>query len=307
MLYEGPGELVEVFDGPNYGRLWDDRYPLAIVAHTTETKGLPDYDGGDSAPQVTIDSASQVVWQHQPLDRRGGALRGSTRVYNDTGVRAVMNEKAVHLEIIGYSDKNTVDKYGGGRRWVGDFTEAEYQFIAAVVHYLKDLHGIGDTIHARPAGESWTAGLSSPYRLGAKEWEQLAGFTAHGGIFGQTHWDTGVLDLNRIWTPTTNQGEEEDMRTADIVGRLRPADVRALCHAKTIGDRYVINPRTSNRDAETDYWTKLLATPESADWDGFIDEVRVAGLINSVAMPTGGSAGQLGAFQISLSGKGIPI
>ncbi|HEX7099651.1 MAG TPA: hypothetical protein VF377_10450 [Acidimicrobiia bacterium] len=225
MLYDGPGDLVKIFDGPNYGPLWFDRYPIAIVAHTTETKGLPDYGGGASAPQITIDPAERIVFQHQPLDHRGGALRGTRRVYADTGVYAVMNEKAVQVEIIGYSDKQTVVKYGDGRRWVGDFTAADYEFIAAVVHYLKGLFDIGDDIHARPSGRSWAAGISSPYRMGAEAWEQFGGFTAHGGIFGQTHFDTGVLDLHRIWRGDDLMTPEEKValaKVAELMGQDQP-------------------------------------------------------------------------------------
>src|SRR5690606_20571933 len=175
MLYDGPGELVPVFDGPNYGPLWADRYPLAIVLHTTETAGVPRYGGGSSAPHLTVDTARRRVFQHQPLNRRAGSLRGSNQVFKDTGVRAVMNEKAVQVEIIGYSDKAVVDAYGGGRRWVGDFGDEEYAFLAEVVHYLRDLFGIGDALHALPAADSWKAGISSPYRLSAEAWEQLDG------------------------------------------------------------------------------------------------------------------------------------
>src|SRR5690606_17012236 len=156
-------------------------------------------DGGAIAPQITIDSAKQVVWQHQPLDHRGGSLRGTRRVHRDTGGHAVMHEKAVQVEIIGYSDRNAVLRHKGGRRWVGDFADADYEFIAAVLAYLKDLFGVGDGLHARPPGHSWAYGIKSPYRLGAREWEQFSGLTAHGGVFGQNHWDTGGLDLNRIW------------------------------------------------------------------------------------------------------------
>lgn len=106
--------------------------------------------------------------------------------------------------------------------------------------------------------------------------------------------------------PSQIPDEEEEMTTADIVKRLRPADVKAICEAKTIGDRYVINPRTSNRESETRFWVELLPTPDDAQWEGFIEEVKVAGLVNSIATPTG-SAGPLGVYQIALTGKATPI
>lgn len=257
MIYDGPGELVKLFDGPDYGPLWFDKYPIAIVVHTTETLGRPGYNGGSSAPQVTIDPAKQVVYQHQPLDRRGGALRGTKRVHTDTGVWSVMNEKAFHIEIIGYSDKAVVAKYGGGRRWVGDFDDSDYAFIADVTHYIKDLFGIGDALHALPAGDSWKAGISSPYRLSAHDWEQLDGMTAHGGIFGQTHWDTGVLDLNRLWTPRPID-KEEDMwdwitideslvRHAWAMGWLKPKTQKTLDYFLGLLPE-LQDPRSTNAD-----------------------------------------------------------
>lgn len=201
MLYRGPGKVSRPMNGRDYGALWADRFPLAIVLHTTETAVMPGYNGGAYAPHITINVKTREVTQHVRLDRRTGTLRGSSQVLKDTGVRTVINEKAVQAEIIGYSDRAVVYQYGGNRVWVGDFTDDDYNFLAEVVAYLKEVHGIGDDIHARPSGSSWSYGINSPHRLGAREWEALNGITAHGGVFGQTHWDTGVLDLHRIWTP----------------------------------------------------------------------------------------------------------
>jgi hypothetical protein len=201
VIYDGPGDtILRPLNGINYGPLWTDRYPLKLVLHTTETVGLPGYNNGAHAPHITIDTLARKVWQHVLLDARCGALRGSTAVFNDTGVRTVMNEVAVQVEIIGYSDRNTVINFGGNRRWVGDFQDYDYEFIAEVVAYLKRVCGIGDGLHAMPAGQSWSYGINSRHRMAAPEpWESFAGMTAHGGVFGQRHWDTGVLDLPRIW------------------------------------------------------------------------------------------------------------
>lgn len=294
MLYDGPGELVPVFDGPNYGPLWADRYPLAIVLHTTETAGVPGYGGGSSAPHLTVDTARRRVFQHQPLNRRAGSLRGSNQVFKDTGVRVVMNEKAVQVEIIGYSDRAVVQRYGRGRRWVGDFTDEEYAFLAEVVHYLKGLFGIGDALHARPAGDSWKAGISSPYRLSAHEWEQLDGMTAHGGVFGQTHWDTGVLDLHRIWTP--NQGDdmipqlttglrEEDIIRHHELGIVGPQKGQSTQDSIATWVGRLANP---NDPAWNRYWAVLLAYPAEAAARG--------------AAPTGSG----GEYRITLEGKARP-
>lgn len=254
MLYDGPGDLVKVFDCPDYGPLWSDRFPIALVAHTTETKGKPDYNGGSWAPQVTFDPFRFVCYQHQYLDRRSGALRGTKKVHDDTGVWTVMNEKAVQAEIIGYSDRAQVERYKDGRVWVGDFGDEQYRFLAEAFAWLQSALGIGDALHARPSGQSWAYGVNSPHRLGATDWEQFSGLTAHGGVFGQIHWDTGVLDLNRIWTP--NQGDdmwnwitidESLVRHAWAMGWLQPKTQKTLDYFLGLVPE-LRDPRSANPD-----------------------------------------------------------
>lgn len=294
MIYDGPGDLVKVFDCPDYGPLWSDRYPIALVAHTTETKGKPDYNGGSWAPQVTLDPFRFVCYQHQYLDRRSGALRGTKKVHDDTGVWTVMNEKAVQAEIIGYSDRAQVERYKDGRVWVGDFGDEQYRFLAEAFAWLQSALGIGDALHARPSGQSWAYGVNSPHRLGATDWEQFSGLTAHGGVFGQIHWDTGVLDLHRIWTP--NQGDDmipqltTGLREKDIIrhhelGIVGPQKGQSKQDSIATWVGRLANP---NDPAWNRYWAVLLAYPAEAAARG--------------VAPTGAG----GPYKISLTGSAVP-
>lgn len=308
MLYDGPGDLVKVFDCPDYGPLWSDRYPIALVAHTTETKGKPDYNGGSWAPQVTLDPFRFVCYQHQYLDRRSGALRGTKKVHDDTGVWTVMNEKAVQAEIIGYSDRAQVERYKDGRVWVGDFGDEQYRFLAEAFAWLQSALGIGDALHARPSGQSWAYGVNSPHRLGATDWEQFSGLTAHGGVFGQIHWDTGVLDLHRLWNP--DQGEHI-MRTKEFVyGLKQGVEIDEAAGRRTrlhrMFDAGLIGPNTKQA---YDYWRGMLADfdfnkPLDPAFYNLVNAAEVEAWISATKKPVASTS--VGEYSITLHGTATP-
>lgn len=217
MRYAGPGTIIDK-PGADYGPLWTNRYPIAIVLHTTETEGLPSYSSDDDPdmeynPKLTIDTRRKIVYVHTDLDRRDGALRGTRRVFDDTGVWTVMNEKAINIEIIAYSDARIAGQRPDRRLAVRDLTDDDYEFLAQVVAWVKKAMNIGDDITPQPAGyPGWRYGLDSPVRGTHEQWEQLDGLTAHGWVFGQSHWDTDGMDLVRIWT------RAKEINGMDIIG-----------------------------------------------------------------------------------------
>lgn len=224
MRYEGPGEIIDD-PGRNYGPLWEDE-AWAVVMHTTETPGLPGYREKTITPNITIDPKRRRVYRHVDLNSRCGALRGSNTVYKDTGVRVPMNEKAISIEVICYSDKRIADQ-SASRTWVGDLTDEDLEFIAQVVAWVvKKVGRIGRNVTPQPVG-GWRYGLDSKWRGSAKEWDEFSGITAHGWVFGQIHWDTGVLDLVRLNTRVWEiiDGEEdmtpEQAETLEFFGALK--------------------------------------------------------------------------------------
>jgi hypothetical protein len=281
MNYEGPGDsILRPMNGRDYGPLWADRYPLKLILHTTETATLPGYNNGSYAPHITIDTLARKVWQHVPLDRRCGALRGSIAVYNDTGVRTVMNEVCVQVEIIGYSDRNIVLTYGGNRRWVGDFGDADYEFIGRVVAYLRQVCAIGDGLHAMPAGEAWRYGINSRFRMPAPEpWESFAGMTAHGGVFGQRHWDTGVLNLWRIHDLRSTRSTSHPFTTIRRIGNLRGGILHmdAVKHSpcNTQADDIRALSRALLFQGDPEYWWAWLNPPDHPEWQRFWTAVYI--------------------------------
>ena len=168
-----------------YGTLPDHGYSnVALVLHTTETAGMPGFRDGDVAPHyVYAPQTREWTRLAEYEDGYVGTLKGHT-----TGGHG--NCKAFQVEIIGYSNSSYSP-------WVGDFTTENYQDLADFVRWARDRYGIEDAVVPEPLG-GWLYGVNSPYRLTDQEWADFSGLTAHGGVPRNTHWDTGVLNLELI-------------------------------------------------------------------------------------------------------------
>ena len=174
---------------------------VALVYHTTETRGVPGYSEGKVAPHYTYNPRDgHRWWFHAELDRRVGTMRGSS----STGIYA--NEKAVQVELICYSDRNVASSVDG--LWVGDFGDAEYQQLGAFYEWLmlEGTHAIAAVVTPTPAG-GWKYGAGSGLRLSESEWLAFQGLTCHGAVPGQSHWDCGVMSLERVLEEATPMNE----------------------------------------------------------------------------------------------------
>jgi len=173
----------------------------ALVLHTTETAGMPGFNDGKTGPHQTYSLATRkwVTWAEFE-DGRVGTLKGHATNH--------ANDKAYQVEIIGYSDPNH-------RPWIGDATDDNYRDLAAFYKWARDRYGIGLDVTPTPKG-GWLYGASSPFRMTTSETMRFSGITAHGAIAGNSHWDTGVLDLQRIHDLSLQ--EEPDMPTTFTIG-----------------------------------------------------------------------------------------
>ena len=238
---------------------------LALVYHTTETSGIPGFSDGDVAPHYLYMPADRSWWWFGAnLNQRVGTMKGS----GSTGVYA--NEKAVQLEIVCYSDKSIADQ-SASRLWVGDFTEEHYQDLADFYRWIRGEVPIGEEVTSTPPG-GWQYGSGSIYRLSTSAWYDFSGLTAHGCVPGQSHWDTGVLDLDLIFDLSMAGDDEEDevARTLEQwVVVLRSADIQRAADAGII------------KQSEVTYWQGLLLKPEgnadevAAEWINYRDAVEV--------------------------------
>jgi N-acetylmuramoyl-L-alanine amidase len=215
-------------DGHEWGPLPDrGMTTLGLVYHTTETTGRPSYTNdpkvpGGVSPHLTIDARTGQIWQHASLARRVGAMKG----FSETGIPA--NDKSFQIEWICYSDKDIADG-SSSRLWVGHWTDEMYELAAEVMAWFVVHAGIVLEVHAPPLGKSWLSGSTSSLRMGRDDWFGFRGLTAHGGVPGQTHWDTGVMDLRRIRDEAAEMidATAADFDATDDVAMPRVTDVGA--------------------------------------------------------------------------------
>lgn len=171
-----------------YGPLPTHGQTPCIVLHTTETRGMPSFGGGDTAPHYVYDPANRrwYVWAEYEAGYVGTMKGHNTGGHSNCG--------AYQVEIIAYSDGAAA---GSSGLWVGDFTEAHYADLASFVAWARDRYGFSGAVTPTPAG-GWRYGTSSPHRLTDAAWAAFDGLTCHGAAPRNTHWDTGVLDLELI-------------------------------------------------------------------------------------------------------------
>jgi hypothetical protein len=170
---------------------------VALVLHTTETVGMPSFQGGDTAPHFTYDPRDGSWQQWADLDRYVGTMKG-----HSSGGHA--NCKAIQVEILAYSDRNACPANG---TWVGDFADRHYAALADLYAWLIGQAWVGVDLTPTPDG-GWRYGAGSGLRLTEGQWAAFSGLTAHGAVPLNSHWDTGVLDLEYVWLLAT---EDEAM------------------------------------------------------------------------------------------------
>ncbi len=246
-----------------YGSLPALGLPLALVYHTTETATWPSYRGGLVAPHYSYKPVTREWrWHGAPLDKRVGTMR-SSRV-----TRTPANEKAVQVEIVAYSDAN-IAANNPSRVWVGDFLDHNYSDLAAFASWCHAETGIALAATPVPSG-GWRYGSNSPYRLDRVVWLAFDGITAHGAVTGQSHWDTGVLELERIAAlaqgttpppPPPTMGDddmtrEDQMSTPEWVKNLSPDTVTAMFDSGI-------------HEGDADYWVAMLVNPTNPAWEKF--------------------------------------
>ncbi len=250
-----------------YGDLPAFDLPLALVYHTTETVNWAGFRFGLTAPHYSYKPLTREWrWHGASLDKRVGTMR-SSRV-----TRTPANEKAVQVEIVAYSDANVAAR-NPKRVWVGDFVDHNYQDLALFTEWCHAETGIALAATPVPPG-GWRYGSKSPYRLDRDVWLAFGGITAHGAVPGQSHWDTGVLDLERIATaaqdyahnyvpppPPPIMGDddmtrEDQMTTPEWVGNLSPDTIEAMFDSGIHG-------------GSVDYWVNMLVNPTNPEWEKF--------------------------------------
>lgn len=159
--------------------------PFKVVLHTTETRGVPSYDGGMSAPHLTYNPKTRVWVQHTELTTAARALR------NAAGGAETNRDSALQVEIICYSDRFVADRVLG--LWVGDLSSAALGDIRDFI----DWTGVPLVWPGRQA-RNYAEANAPGFRLSQAVWGGYAGVVGHQHVPENTHWDPGMLDWETL-------------------------------------------------------------------------------------------------------------
>jgi hypothetical protein len=237
-----------------------------VVIHTTETRTLPGYRKGATAPHLTYAPASRKWWQHTDLDVAARALRNL-----DGGIQT-NRDGAWQVEVICYSNKTIADQVGG--LWVGSLLPHAYADLAAFCTWA----GVPATWPGRAAG-SYAAANAPGFRLTPAEWDAFAGVCGHQHVPENDHWDPGAFDWAQLMAAMGGQEGDGPVWTRD----LDEAGWRALARAGIAA---------GGEAAVVDYWVvkgaqRTLAEHQAAS--ASMLPLMLARLARQVDDPEGGS------------------
>jgi hypothetical protein len=111
----------------------DTSVPAKLVWHTTETAGLPKYNG--SAPHITFDVKTGRIYQHMPITRTALALKHPPVVETNRA-------NAIQVELIGYSDERLANSINRPDLAVKNWTAADYKRIASLARWIEKNAGV---------------------------------------------------------------------------------------------------------------------------------------------------------------------
>ena len=178
--------------------------PFKFVLHTTETRGIPGYNNGRSAPHVTYVPRTRKFVQHTSMHTAARALR------NESGGTQTNRDSVIQLEIVCYSQKSVADQFDTGI-WVGDLTPEHLDDILTFMHYAAEQFQIPWQWPGKQAF-SYAQANAKGFRMTGDEFDNSGGFLAHQHVPENTHWDTGALD----WAYLMSHSPEEAMNALKI-------------------------------------------------------------------------------------------
>lgn len=260
--------------------------PWKCVLHTTESKGLPGYNSGKSAPHITINPVSRSIWQHTEFTVGAAALK------NAYGGPQTNKDQAIQIEIIAYSNRALASDVGGV--WIGDLTHDQLDWLRGILKWLAAEFGIKWKWRGKQAfsyGEANAPG----FRFTAQEWDDWDGFCAHHDVpEGNLHWDTGALNWAYLMDGAETVGDDE----MSLARGAKGAAVKRYQRGLMAWDASALPQWKDDADfgGETETWVGKFQLAHDLPETGVIDGVT-ADLISSYLATAGtvGPAGPKGA------------
>lgn len=159
-----------------------------ICWHTTETKGLPAYNG--TQPHFTLNPRTGDLWQHQSIAEAAKALA------HPSGTVETNRAQVIQVELICYSDEKVAANVGGIA--VPDLTNADYARIAKLARWIEKNAGVKRKTSVTFKHYPESSGGSNGVRLSQSAWTAYEGHLGHQHVPGNLHGDPSSLDIARI-------------------------------------------------------------------------------------------------------------
>lgn len=198
--------------------------PDVLVLHTTEGMGWPGYNGGGTAPHVTIRPRPGVgieVREHIAFGNYAKALE------NRSGGVQTNRRGAVQVELIGTCDP----KHRGDSRWYF-WPEADAVVLKALADYLRPVLATYKIPHRGPAFVAYpkSYGLRASQRMSGAEWVRFEGICGHQHVPENTHGDPGAFPIGALISALTAPSSARPRPTRRLLedGSFGPATRRAL-------------------------------------------------------------------------------
>lgn len=223
---------IAKLDGTGVGS-WSGRGEWKLCLHTTESRSLPSYDGGRLAPHLTYWPARRTFTQHVPFSRPSE----SVRVHDD--------DQLIQLEIVAYSDENLARQVGGLP--VSALTDAHMSDLAGFVNWLRRYLPIQLARPARLAA-SYAEANAAGFRFGTVEFYRWPGLIGHQHVPGNTHWDPGRFDWDRL----IRVAGGPSTIVSDVSARIWTRETW-----QTLVSAGIVEP---NSPATVDYWSNPTRT-----------------------------------------------
>lgn len=204
------------YPGASTSAWWQDDWDSdlmevnVLVLHTTEGVGLPTYDGGSMAPNLTAVAdiaAKKLRWyQHFDIDRSSRALR------NLAGGVQTNTLNVVQVELDGTCDYSKREKWGSrvaGKDYIywGNPPDWALEQLADFLAWLNKNHGVPLTgpstwltygPDTRRPGVTPASYGASPARMTFAQWNAFKGVCGHQHVPENDHGDPGSLPFAKL-------------------------------------------------------------------------------------------------------------
>lgn len=192
-------------------RRYDAAYPMSYtsgpwrgVLHTTETTGLPGYDGGAKAPHFTVvpglAAKTVVVYQHFDTSRPSRAL-ANTSIPGETN-----REQCIQIELVGTSGWICSVAPKSPALFWPEAPEWALAGLARLMRWIEAAHGMPSVSTPRP----WVPWNGPRVRMSAAEWDTFTGWCGHQHVPENDHTDPGALPIARLLAGSAAVSPEED-------------------------------------------------------------------------------------------------